>query len=84
MRSTDIDAPIASFTAGRWLASMGLLFDLAPGMSMNEPYIYQELGNLSLEPLQPGERKLIGAIFLFGLALLGALYFLQRWLPLGS
>lgn len=51
---------------------------------MNEPHIYQELGSHALEPLQPGERKLIGLVFLFGLALLGALFFLQRWLPLGG
>ncbi|MFJ3055413.1 hypothetical protein [Herbaspirillum sp. NPDC087042] len=51
---------------------------------MNDPHIYQELGNLALEPLQPSDRKLIGFIFLFGLALLGALFFLQRWLPLGA
>lgn len=52
--------------------------------TMNEPHIYQELGSYALEPLQPGERKLIGVVFLFGLALLGGLFFLQRWLPLGG
>ncbi|WP_413459681.1 hypothetical protein [Herbaspirillum huttiense] len=51
---------------------------------MNEPHIYQELGSYALEPLQPGERKLIGLVFVFGLALLGGLFFLQRWLPLGA
>ncbi|WP_167331818.1 hypothetical protein [Herbaspirillum frisingense] len=51
---------------------------------MQDHHIYQELGSLALEPLQPSERKLIGTIFLFGLALLGPLFLLQRWLPLGG
>lgn len=49
---------------------------------MNDHHIHQELGPLALEPLQPADKTLIGAIFLFGLALLGVLFIVQRWLPL--
>ncbi|NUU03675.1 hypothetical protein [Herbaspirillum robiniae] len=49
---------------------------------MNDPHLFQELGTPALEPMQPTEKKLIGAVFFIGLALLGALFFLQRYIPL--
>ncbi|KAF1048027.1 MAG: hypothetical protein GAK35_00447 [Herbaspirillum frisingense] len=51
---------------------------------MNDPHLYQELGSLALEPMQPTDSKLIAAIFFVGLALLGALFFVQRWMPLAG
>ncbi|MFJ3045676.1 hypothetical protein ACIPEN_07605 [Herbaspirillum chlorophenolicum] len=51
---------------------------------MTDHYLHQELGPIAIEPLQPTERKLIGAIFFLGLALLGGLFFLQRCFPLAG
>ncbi|MBP0597981.1 hypothetical protein J8I26_07715 [Herbaspirillum sp. LeCh32-8] len=51
---------------------------------MNDPNLFQELGALALEPMQPTEKKLVAAIFFIGLALLGALFFLQRAFPLAG
>ncbi|WDZ94821.1 hypothetical protein Herbaro_15170 [Herbaspirillum sp. WKF16] len=51
---------------------------------MNDPQLFQELGTLALEPMQPTDKKLIAAVFFVGLALLGALFFVQRWLPLAG
>lgn len=51
---------------------------------MSEHYIYQELGQGALEPLQPTEKKLAAAVLFIGLALLGGLFVLSRHFPLGG
>ncbi len=51
---------------------------------MNDQQIQQELGQYPLEPMLPEDRKLIGAVLLCGLAVLGGLFVLQRYLPLGN
>jgi hypothetical protein len=50
------------------------------GASMNDHHIYQELGHFATEPLLPAEGRAIGAAFVIGLSVLGALYLLQHWL----
>ena len=50
---------------------------------MNDHHLFQELGTAVLEPLQPSEKKVIGAVLFIGLSLLGALFFVNRYFPLG-
>jgi hypothetical protein len=83
MRRADMHARIASFPAGAVLLRMGASKP-ASGVRMNDPQLFQELGTLALEPMQPTDKKLIAAVFFVGLALLGALFFVQRWLPLAG
>ena len=47
---------------------------------MNDHHIYQELGHFATEPLLLAEGRAIGAAFVIGLSVLGALYLLQHWL----
>lgn len=51
---------------------------------MPEHYLHQELSNTALEPLQPTEKKLIGAVLFVGLVVLGALFFVHRYFPLAN
>lgn len=81
MRGADMHAHIASFPAPAGLLRMGDLH-LQEESRMSDPHLFQELGTLALEPMQPADRKLVGAVFLVGLALLGALFFVQRYIPL--
>jgi hypothetical protein len=51
---------------------------------MNDQHLFQELGTAALEPLQPSEKKLIGAVLFIGLSLLGTLFVVSRYFPLGN
>ncbi|MCA1325537.1 hypothetical protein [Herbaspirillum sp. alder98] len=51
---------------------------------MNDQHLFQELGTAALEPLQPSEKKMIGAVLFIGLGLLGTLFFINRYFPLGN